>query len=395
MLTSLKGLKKVPKIALKRLAETLCRVLTPATLLLTLTLATLGCTTGSNPSPPQNGTVGSVEQTTTESASSTAPSQDASAEPVAQVAEQLSPSVVQVNVQGIQGITPFGPQSEEGIGSGVIYRKDGYIITNNHVAQGARQVNVAFADGSTAQADVVAGDEYTDVAVIRVKRNDLPTAKFGTSSSLVAGQLAVAIGSPQGFQSTVTSGVISGLHRELPTRLTGGQRDTSLVDLIQTSAPISPGSSGGALADRSGEVIGITVAYLPPNETGAEAIGFAIPSDTATSVAQQLINDGRAAHPYLGVSLVDLTPDVARQFGLQEQSGALVAEVQSSGPADRAGIKAQDVITAVGSEKVKTGGDLLSALRNYKPGDTIELTVIRGGNESTIDVTLGDRQSAR
>ncbi|MBV9452771.1 MAG: trypsin-like peptidase domain-containing protein [Rubrobacter sp.] len=358
-----------------------------------LTLATLGCTTEGN--PPQNSTVGSAEQTSAESASSAVPAQDTSEEPVAQVAKQLSPSVVQVNVKGIPAITPSGPQSEEGIGSGVIYRKDGYIITNNHVAQGARQVNVAFADGSTAQADVVAGDEYTDVAVIRVNRNDLPAAQFDTNSNLIAGQLAVAIGSPQGFQSTVTSGVISGLHRELPAQLTDGQRDTSLVDLIQTSAPISPGSSGGALADRSGEVIGITVAYLPPNETGAEAIGFAIPSDTATSVAEQLIDNGRAAHPYLGISLVDLTPDVASQFGLQEESGALVAEVQSNGPADHAGIKTQDVITAVDSKKVKTGGDLLSALRNYKPGDAIELTVIRGGNESTVDVTLGDRQSAR
>jgi S1-C subfamily serine protease len=112
-------------------------------------------------------------------------------------------------------------------------------------------------------------------------------------------------------------------------------------------------------------------------------------------VADQLINDGRAAHPYLGISLVDLTPDAAQQFGLQEESGALVADVQSNGPADRAGIEAQDVITAVGSKEVKTGGDLLSALRNYKPGDTIRLTVVRGGTESTMDVTLGDRQNAR
>jgi serine protease Do len=312
-------------------------------------------------------------------------------EPVAQVASQVSPSVVQVNIRALQ-LTPLGPQEAKGVGSGVIYRKDGYIITNAHVTQDSREVNIAFADGSTAQGTVVGKDQATDIAVVKVDRNNLPPAKFGNSRNLVVGQRAVAIGSPSGFQSTVTSGVISGLNREVPTDITGGQRDPSLVGLIQTDAAISPGNSGGALADQNGEVIGINVAYLPPAETGAENIAFAIPSDTVTSVADQLIQNGRAVHPYLGASLADLTPEIAQRFGISSvDSGALVANVESGGPADDAGIKPEDVITALGSTKIKDSGDLVAALRSYNPGDTVTLTVVRNGSEQNIDLELGRR----
>jgi len=311
-------------------------------------------------------------------------------EPIAQVASQVSPSVVQVNVREVQA-TPFGPQEGEGVGSGVIYRKDGYIVTNAHVVQDSNRVNVAFADGSTERGNVVGKDETTDIAVVKVDRTGLPTAKFGNSRDVIVGQRAVAIGSPSGFQSTVTSGVISGLNREVPADLTGGQQDVSLVDLIQTDAAISPGNSGGALADQNGEVIGINVAYLPPAQTGAENIGFAIPSDTATSVADQLIDNGRAAHPYLGVSLADLTPGIAKQFGIAADSGALVTEVASGGPAEKAGIKQRDVIIALGSSKIKDSGDLIAALRDYKPGDSMTLTLNRNGEQRNVDLTLGDR----
>jgi serine protease Do len=311
-------------------------------------------------------------------------------EPIAQVASQVSPSVVQVNVREVQA-TPFGPQEGEGVGSGVIYRKDGYIVTNAHVVQDSNWVNVAFADGSTERGNVVGKDETTDIAVVKVDRTDLPAAKFGNSRDLILGQRAVAIGSPSGFQSTVTSGVISGLNREVPADLTGGQQDVSLVDLIQTDAAIPPGNSGGALADQNGEVIGINVAYLPPAQTGAENIGFAIPSDTVTSVADQLIDNGRAAHPFLGVSLADLTPGIAKQFGIAADSGALVTEVASGGPAEKAGIKQRDVIIALGSSKIKDSGDLIAALRDYKPGDSMTLTLNRNGEQRNVDLTLGDR----
>jgi serine protease Do len=313
-------------------------------------------------------------------------------EPVSQVAAQVSPSVVQVNVQAIQ-VTPFGRQERaEGLGSGVIYRRDGYIITNSHVVQDAREVNVAFADGSTERGEVVGSDPSTEIAVVRVDRDDLPAAKFA-EGSLTVGQLAVAIGSPSGFQSTVTEGVVSGLNREVPGRLTGGRQEEALVDLIQTDAAISPGSSGGALADRDGEVVGINVAYLPPQETGAESIGFAIPSDTATSTADQLVENGQVSNPFLGIRYRDLTPEIAEQFGLSIESGVIVVEVESGSPADDAGLRPRDVITALGSTAIEDSGDLLAALRDYEPGDDVTLTVARGGTggEEQIAVELGER----
>jgi S1-C subfamily serine protease len=313
-------------------------------------------------------------------------------EPVSQVAAQVSPSVVQVNVQAIQ-VTPFGRQERaEGLGSGVIYRRDGYIITNSHVVQDAREVNVAFADGSTERGEVVGSDSSTEIAVVRVDRDDLPAAKFA-EGSLTVGQLAVAIGSPSGFQSTVTEGVVSGLNREVPGRLTGGRQEEALVDLIQTDAAISPGSSGGALVDRDGEVVGINVAYLPPQETGAESIGFAIPSDTATSTADQLVENGQVSNPFFGIRYRDLTPEIAEQFGLSMESGVIVVEVDPGSPADDAGLRPRDVITALGSTAIEDSGDLLAAVRDYEPGDDVTLTVARGGTggEEQIAVELGER----
>jgi S1-C subfamily serine protease len=322
-----------------------------------------------------------------------APTQQAPAdEPVAQVASQVGPSVVQVNVDVTQN-TPFGPQSEEGIGSGVIYRDDGYIVTNNHVVKGATELNVAFADGTTEPAQVVGRDPRTEMAVIRVDRNDLPAAKFNEDEDLVVGQLAVAIGSPSGFESTVTSGVISGIGREFPAEFTGGDpaATSALTDLIQTDAAISPGNSGGALADRDGEVIGINVAYLPPSDTGAVNIGFAIPSDTAASVADQLIETGKVSSAYLGIGTTDLSPEDAERFGLPVESGAIVGRVEPGSGADAAGVRRGDIIVRLGNDPIDNAGDLFGALRDYQPGDTVELTVFRDGEELTLDVTLGER----
>jgi S1-C subfamily serine protease len=317
-----------------------------------------------------------------------APARIPSDEPVARVASVLSPSVVQINVTGVQQ-TPYGAQKEEGIGSGVIYRSDGYIVTNNHVVEGSQNVEVAFADGSTEQGQVVGTDPTTDIAVVKVDRKGLPAASFSGTDPIV-GQMAVAVGSPSGFESTVTSGIVSGTGREVPAEITGGRQESSLVDLIQTDAAISPGNSGGALADRDGRVIGINVAYLPPQQTGAENIGFAIPSQTATTVADQIIEDGEAVHPYLGVYLSDLTPETAREFGSSVQTGALVEKVASGGPADQAGIRRGDIVTAAGQDKVQSSGDLISALRNYQPDDTIQLTILRDGQKERLQVNLAE-----
>jgi serine protease Do len=311
-------------------------------------------------------------------------------EPVARVASRLGPSVVQVNVRAVQR-TPLGTQRGEGIGSGVIYRPDGYIITNNHVVNGSTDVKVAFADGTTEDARVVGADPDTEIAVIKVSRDSLPAATFGEGDPIV-GQLAVAIGSPSGFESTVTAGIVSGVGREFPPELTGGgSAAKALVDLIQTDAAISPGNSGGALADRDGRIIGINVAYLPPGETGAENLGFAIPSDTAVSVADQLIDTGKISTAYLGVLTTDLSPEDASRFDLPVDAGALVEEVVSGSAAADAGVRKGDIITALGSASVESYGDLLGALRDYEPGDRVTLTVFRDGDETKLEVALGKK----
>jgi serine protease Do len=203
--------------------------------------------------------------------------------------------------------------------------------------------------------------------------------------------MAVAVGSPSGFESTVTSGIVSGTGREVPAQYTGGQQQSSLVDLIQTDAAISPGNSGGALANRDGRIIGINVAYLPPGETGAENLGFAIPSDTAVSVADQLIDTGRVSTAYLGVLTTDLSPEDASRFDLPVDAGALVEQVVTGSGAANAGVRKGDIITALGDAKVESYGDLLGALRDYEPGDRVALTVFRDGEERKLQVTLGEK----
>ena len=313
-------------------------------------------------------------------------------EPVARVASLVGPSVVQVNVRAVRE-TPLGTQRGEGVGSGVIYRSDGYIVTNNHVIEGATGVNVAFADGTIEDASIVGTDPNTEIAVIKVNRNGLPAATFEDGDAPVVGQLAVAIGSPSGFESTVTSGVVSGVGREFPPELTlgGTAARSALTDLIQTDAAISPGNSGGALADRDGEIIGINVAYLPPAETGAVNLGFAVPSDTAVSVADQLIEKGKVTTPYLGVLTTDLSPEDAGRFDLPVGSGALVEQVVRGTPAREAGVRKGDIITALGDARIASYGDLLGALRDHEPGDRVTLTIFRNGEDKKLEVTLGER----
>jgi serine protease Do len=357
-------------------------------LLLTAVLAVLlaGCSEKRSGSKVSNNAV--AAQTSQETPS---PSRIPEDEPVALVAARVGPSVVQVNVEALQQ-TPLGRQRGEGIGSGVIYSEDGYIVTNNHVVEGASGVNVSFADGTTESAKIVGADPYSEIAVLRVDRGDLPAADFNKEDLLV-GQLAVAIGSPSGFESTVTSGIVSAVGREFPPELTGSDEEArrSLVDLVQTDAAISPGNSGGALANRDGEIIGINVAYLPPSETGAVNLGFAIPSDSATSIADQLIETGEVSTPYLGVITRDLSQKDAERFGLPMGSGALVDRVEPGSGAAEAGMRPDDVITALGDSEIEDYGDLLGTLRNYRPGDTARLTVFRDGTERTLEVTLGER----
>lgn len=293
---------------------------------------------------------------------------------VPQVAANVQPSVVTVLVDG-------------GNGSGVVYSKEGLILTNEHVVRGNSKVQIAFADGQRVPGQVKAVDAVTDLALVQADRQDLPPAEFQTQLPQV-GSLAVVIGSPLGFQNTVTAGIISGLHREIPGSASQGQ---SLVDLIQTDAPISPGNSGGAVIDGNGRVIGISEAYIPP-QAGAVSLGFAIPAATAVDIAEQLEQTGRARHAFAGLVPTAITPEMAAQLGMSTAEGVIVADTVTGGPADRAGLRRGDVITAVDNEQTPTPEDFLASLREHKPGDTLTFTVQTPGRSSRdVQVTVTDR----
>lgn len=270
-------------------------------------------------------------------------------------------------------------------GSGVIWDDTGAIVTNNHVVAGATSVQVALASGARLPAEIQAADERADLAVLRVSRKGLPAATFEPKLPDV-GELAIAMGNPAGFEQSVTAGIVSGLHRSIPS----GGRTPALVDLIQTDAAISPGNSGGALLNGKGDVIGINVAYLPPAESGAVAIGFAIPSETVLAVVRQLLRSGRVERAYLGVVFgTEVTPDLNRQFGLGVDEGVSVEDVQ--GPAAGAGIEPGDVIVSVDGRPVRTVEDLLAILNGRRPGQAVTVGIVRDGKRRQIDVTLGER----
>ncbi|MCU1374839.1 MAG: serine protease, partial [Actinomycetia bacterium] len=272
-----------------------------------------------------------------------------------------------------------------GLGSGVVYRPAGDIVTNAHVVGNAKQVMVAFADGKRSPGTVLATDTVVDLAVVHVDRTDLPAAHFRARLPEV-GELAIAIGSPLGFTQSATAGIISGRHREIP----GSGPTDALVDLLQTDAAISPGNSGGALVDQNGTIVGINEAYLPPS-TGAVAIGFAIPSDTVTDTADQLLANGHASHAFLGIQPADLTPETAPLVGTNRTAGVVVLDVVAGGPADRAGMKPGDVIISVAGKPTDTVLDFLAELRHLKPGETVDVAYLRDGKAQTAKVTLTDR----
>ena len=303
-----------------------------------------------------------------------ASAQAAAAGDIPGIVRKVEPSVVTI-------------QHDQGTGSGVVWFKDGVVVTNAHVVGEVRDVQVAFFDGQRVDGRVRATDPDTDLAVVEVERDDLQPATFQPAPPVV-GELAVAMGSPLGFQNTITAGIISGLHREIPGSAEQGIR--SLVDLIQTDAAISPGNSGGALVNGRGEVVGVNVAYIPP-EQGAVAIGFAIPGATAVDVVGQLLRNGRATHSYLGIQPDQVTREVAAELGLDEASGVVVLAAIDGGPAAKAGLRDGDVIVAIDDARIETVEDLFAELRQRKPGAQVRLTIIRGGRRQEVTVTLADR----
>ncbi|SNR29847.1 S1C family serine protease [Blastococcus mobilis] len=295
---------------------------------------------------------------------------------VPDVAARLQPSVVTV-------LTAIGS------GSGVVYSDEGLIVTNEHVVRGASAVDIAFADGQRVPGRVLAVDVVTDLALVESERTGLPPADFQSELPEI-GELAIVIGSPLGFQSTVTAGVISGLHRDIPG---SAAQSASLVDLIQTDAAISPGNSGGAVVDGDGDVIGISEAYIPP-QAGAVSLGFAIPAATVIDVVEQLQEDGTADHAFLGIEPAPITPQIAEQLDLPSTDGVIVSAVVSGGPAASAGVRPGDVITAVDGEPTESPEALLAALRERDPGETVTLSVRGGGGrEQDLDVVLTERPS--
>jgi len=293
---------------------------------------------------------------------------------IPRLVRELQPSVVAV-------------LTDEGEGSGVVYAEDGTVVTNNHVIEGADEIRVAFADGDRVDAEVRATDPRSDLAVLRVDREDLPPAPFAGELPEV-GELAVAMGNPLGFENSVTAGIISGLHRAIPG---SASENPALVDLVQTDAPISPGNSGGALLDAGGEVVGINVAYIPPGETGAVSIGFAIPSPTVVDVVDQLLDTGEVRYPFLGVTPQAVTPQIAERLDLGTEEGVIVQSVVPGGPADDAGMEPGDVIVGLDERPLRTVEDFLVELREFAPGDEVTVEVVRDGDRQSFDLRLSER----
>lgn len=285
-------------------------------------------------------------------------------------------------------------QTQAGLGSGVVYRSDGTIVTDAHVVENAQKqpfttVRVQFADGKQASARVLGVDNVDDVAVIRADRTGLPVPTFASQQPVV-GSLCVVIGSPLGLDNTVTAGIISGLHRDIPPSSDAPQ---GMINLIQTDAPISPGNSGGAVSNGDAQIIGLSEAYLPPS-SGAVAIGFVTLASTVTEVADQLLKNGTVKHAYLGVSLSDISAQTAQEFNLPTTAGALVISVATGGPAAAAGLEPGDVITRVGTTAITDVTDLIAAVRADSPGQLIHITVRRGSATKTLGVTLGNTPTA-
>jgi len=299
-------------------------------------------------------------------------------------AEAVSPAVVGIINKSVAYDVFRRPFTQQSSGSGVIFRQDGYILTNSHVVEGATELIVSLADGRVLNGTLIGNDTFTDLAVIRIDAGDLAVAAFGDSDALRVGELAVAIGNPVDieFVRTVTAGIISGLNR----RVQHGERQ---FVLIQTDAAINPGNSGGPLVNGQGEVIGINT--LKFAASGVEGMSFAIPINTARPIVNELMASGRVVRPWLGVRIVDRTDAV--RYGVTVERGVLVVEAINRGPAANAGIRAGDVILSVGATEVNTVAELTGTVQQARVGDRIRVVVLRGGREETFTVTLEEMRT--
>ena len=319
--------------------------------------------------------------------------------------KQASPAVVNITSITLSYDFFLNPVPTEGAGSGFLIDAEGHIITNHHVVEGARRLEVAVGnDRNRYRATVVGSDQHSDLAVVRIETGrKLPFLKLGDSSTLQVGQKVLAIGNPFGqFQNTLTTGLVSSLGRTVRHR-SGGELD----DVIQTDAAINPGNSGGPLLNSRGEVIGINTAIIGPTNLG---IGFAIPVNHAKLVVADLLREGRVQRPWLGVSTLTVFPNLAEQLQLPAAEGALVTEAIPEGPAALAGVRGGQRTVVVGSYQIPAGGDLLVAvdgqavrtreelariIERHRPGDTLKLSLYRGREKMDVNVKLGIRPAQR
>jgi S1-C subfamily serine protease len=307
---------------------------------------------------------------------------------ITDVVENVGPAVVTVINNFPPRRTFFGGLIESAAsGSGVIISSDGYIVTNNHVVSGAQSLEVILADGSVLPAKLIGVEEYSDLAILQVDGDIVVPASWGNSDMLKAGEPVVAIGSPLGdFTNTVTQGVVSAVERTIEI-----EEDYFLEGLIQTDAAINQGNSGGPLLNTSGQVIGINTLIVRGSGSGAvaEGLGFAIPSNTARAIADQLIAEGFFARPYPGIRWVNITPSLASRYRLPAERGIFITEIDPKGPAESAGLQRGDIITALSGELIDENHPFRNILFQYEPGETVEFTYIHEGTVRTADLTLG------
>jgi S1-C subfamily serine protease len=386
------------------------RWLVPIGLVLTLVLSSCslpGATLQQNPNPSPSSSQASLAGT--QQPGSLISSASGLETLVESIYSQVNPSVVNVQV-----VLPVSLSNLDGgaLGSGFVWDDQGDLVTNNHMIDGATRITVTFYDGTTIDASLVGADSDSDLAVIRLKANSirLQPVALADSTQLKVGQLAIAIGNPFGLQSTLTVGFVSGLGRLLPADQNAVGATYSIPDVVQTDASLNPGNSGGVLLDDTGKVIGITNSIATTSGSSA-GVGFAIPSAIIQQVVPSLIKTGHYDHPYLGVSVSSLNPDLAGAMNLpSDQRGALVQTITSGGPAEKAGLQASeqqvtingqqvavggDVIVAYNGQTVKSSDDLVTFLaRSGAVGQTATLTVLRAGKSIQIQVTLAARPSS-
>lgn len=295
--------------------------------------------------------------------------------------EKVSPAVVSIATLRVIQENMFDAVPVRGLGSGIIVDSNGGILTNQHIVEDAERVEVVTVNGKKFQGEVMGSDAMSDVAVVRVDGEGLPAAKLGDSEKMAVGQIAIAIGNPYGFLlpgPTATVGVISALKRHIHVE------NRMYEDLIQTDASINPGNSGGPLVDSSGQVVGVNTANIP----FAQGIGFAIPINAARKFAKEIIEHGRVARPYLGISGLTLNRDIAESYNIPHEKGVLVVKVGRGSPAHRGGMSAGDVILEVDKKPLKAWEDLQHVIQEKKVGDSLELFVGRDQEQGKMNIVL-------